>query len=248
MVNRKSCGKWLLAAPVLAGWLAAGAQPANADLLVEYRLDGGALTTLASSPSDSDPLLFGFGNGTPIGGVVDVNGVAQSNSPGLPTLAQLLSTTLNITNLDTVSHTLELFITAQNFSSPVPPPGLLLDSQINGAASAAVTSGNSLSATSCVDTTNGAHACATPSTTAGPGTPSLAGGTFDSDVSAFIGSLTAPYSMGQDLVVTLEASGEVSYAWTTTVAVAAVPEPATLAVIGCGLLGLGATRVRRRTR
>src|SRR6185295_7003384 len=118
-------------------------------------------------------------------------------------------------------------ITAQNFTSPTTPPSLLLDSQISGTASAGTT--GTLTVTSCIDTTNSAHACATPTTKAGPSTPSITAGAlpeaFDREETAFVASLAGPYSVGQDLLVTLGGLGEISYSWTSTVAVAVSPVP-----------------------
>jgi hypothetical protein len=152
-------------------------------LCIEYSLNGGTVTPLVSGASGStivDPAAT-------IGSFkVDVSS-AESNSPGTPSLAELLSSTLSITNTGSTTQTLELFIGDVNFSAPTAPPGIEVNSHIGGTV-AVGSSANLLSFKSCVDPNNGQNVCgiSTPLglVTAGPGTPNVTG----SPSSSFKGS------------------------------------------------------------
>jgi len=214
-------------------------------LCIEYSLDGGAtinqLVTGSSGSTIADSATLGSFQVTVVS--------ATSNSPGTPSLAELLSATLQIQNTGSSTATLELFIGDVNFTAPTAPPGLLLNSHIGGSVvSTGDYADNSLSFSSCVDPTNGQDTCGTSTPlgliTAGPGTPSInTAASFASDKYASILSLGAPYSISQELTLTLGAGSQMNFSDNSSLT--PVPEPASIALLG-GIVLLLTNRLSRR--
>jgi hypothetical protein len=241
----------VLALVLLATTMATQAQAgicAFPSLCIEYSLNNGiTVTPLVSGASGSiivDPAatLGSF--------QVDVSS-AESNSPGNASLAELLSSTLSITNTGSSTQTLELFIGDVNFSAPTAPPGIEVNSHIGGTV-AVGSSANLLSFKSCVDPNNGQNVCgiSTPSglVTAGPGTPNVTGSpssSFKDDKYATILSLGAPYSISQFLKITLGAGSQLNFSDSTTLT--PVPEPVSIGLLG-GILLLTNRMIRRKSK
>src|ERR1035441_120014 len=116
--------------------LLAASTQARAGIYVTYCVNGTAVQDSASSCVGGTSGDFGVPVGSPGalesytgtigsgGGQFTITGISQSNSPGTPTLAYLLSSTLLIKNVatDGLSHRLELFMGDTGFLSPVGPP------------------------------------------------------------------------------------------------------------------------------
>jgi hypothetical protein len=212
--------------------------PAKAVPTLEYSLNGGAFSTF----------------GTVVGGNVIFSGnigsfrinllAATSNTPGTPTLAELLSSSLAIANIGTITQSIEFLIGDNGFTKPSAPPSLLLNSHIGGSVVVGGP-GNSLSFASCVDPSNTLNGCGAGSTIAGPGTPNIANtGSFQDDKTAIVSILGVPYSMRQDIKITLDAGKSFNFSDNTTLV--SVPEPASLVLLGMGLLGMGMFARTRR--
>src|ERR1039457_2246168 len=215
-------------------------------LCIEYSLNNGPVTYLVSGASGTtivDPTAT-------IGSFkVDVSS-AESNSPGNSSLAELLSSTLSITNTGSSTQTLELFIGDVNFSAPTAPPGIEVNSHIGGTV-AVGSSANLLSFKSCVDPNNGQNTCgiSTPSglVTAGPGTPNVTGSpaSFKDDQFATILSLGKYYSISQALTITLGGASQLNFSDSTTLT--PVPEPVSIGLLG-GILLLTNRMIRRKSK
>src|SRR5713226_6208449 len=122
---------------------------AQAAMQISYQIDGGAVVTCATVASS------GPASCATVFGTVDIIGLlASSNSPGNATKAKEVSTTAELTNNDSVSHTVAISIASQDFALPVTPPDITLLSHVGG--TVLTGSGlNVLSYQSCVDTSNG---------------------------------------------------------------------------------------------
>ncbi len=232
-------GGLCLAVAASLGLLAASSGVAQAGLLIQYRVDGGPLAMLASGASDSVQI---YGPLATPGNVFELSGSAMSNAPGTPQVAKLLSSTLSIANLTGATHTLELIVGVTGFTMPLPDPFVRVDSHIGGSVS---TDGaaNTMTFLSCVDNANGQNTC--PGTASvGPTSPDITHSSFQGDKSARVYLLDAPYSITQDMMLTLSGHSEINTAANTVVH--AVPEPAASGLLAIGLAALGALRYRRR--
>ena len=220
--------------------LAMGAPRAQANLIVDYSLDGGAtfqnLVNVASGSSVSA--------GSPTVGVFGISLLSvQSNSPGTPSLARLLSDSLDLVNNSAATASIEFAFSDTGYTAPIAPPNLVLNSHIGGS----VTTGNAAnltSFTSCVSTTNSnLDTCTGATDVAGPGTPDITANSFQSDARDTIVSLAGPYSITSIWSVTLGAGSDVGFQ--ANASLAAVPEPLSISLLATGLIGLGAIRRRR---
>ena len=227
---------------VLAFWLvsltfAALAHDAAADLLAEVSFNGNPFVPICTV------LSGGACSGTVSGGGLQLNmAAAQSNSPGTPTLALLLSSALSIMNTNTSgTATAHLLIGDTGFRAPT--GGVSLLSHIGGSV-AVGGSANALSFFSSIDQGNGQNVSPGTSNTAAV-TPNISpAGSYDATNSAAIPSVSAPYSMTENLTITLSAGSIVNYSSSTTLS--PVPEPVSLLLVGTSLIGLGVSLRRKR--
>jgi len=76
-------------------------------------------------------------------------------------------------------------------------------------------------------------------------TPNIsAAGSYDASNSAAIPLVSGPYSMTENLTITLSAGSIMNYSSSTTLST--VPEPLSLLLIGTSLIGLGVSLRRKR--
>jgi len=220
---------------------------AKADLIITAQQTGmgvvGPTTVATGSPTD------GAGTGVVYNPSADIffgnfriQGVSVSETQ-TATLSQVLSSTLTITNMDSVAHTLTVMISATNFTAPTTPPDVLLRESIGGT-TPAINSGAG-NAISFVSKAGAAPAAPTL-------TPDITGNSlgYASNATQLITSgLSAPYTIMQTYVITLNAGSELQFTGRTNL-VSAVPEPATvaMALTALPILGLGAWVRRRRAR
>jgi hypothetical protein len=220
--------------------LVVSAPRARANLIVDYSLDNGAtfhnLVNAASGSSAS--------GGSPTVGVFGISLLSiQSNSPGTPSLAMLLSDSLELVNTSGATASIEFAFSDTGYTAPTAPPNLVLNSHIGGSVTTA-NGANLASFTSCVSTTDSnLDSCAGATDVAGPGTPDITANSFQSDARDTISSLAGPYSITSIWSVTLGAGSDVGFQ--ANASLATVPEPLSLSLLATGLVGLGAVRRRR---
>lgn len=222
------------------GLLTIIAPVAQGALQISYSVNGGAAVTCAFAALSSGPAVCpAFGSGPVSVSIAS----ATSNSPGTATFAQEASATLLITSTD--AATLRIWVASQDFTAPITPPEILFTSNL----STTSTSGSgTANLTSCVDTgnglvppldtfcspgislTNAAQAFAAPTATSGSTT-------------TIIGSLGSPYSLSQQITIALNAGTNVNVI--TSIVLASVPEPASIALFGGVLLFTGVALRRR---
>jgi hypothetical protein len=231
----------LLAALVLAAVPALWASGAQANLLVEFSIGGGPFNTICTAPSGT-----ACAGSVVAGGFVVTLQTATSNSPGTPTLADLLSAVALISNTNASGTTasIELRIGDTGYTAPTTalPNSLFLASHIGGT----VVTGdllNALSYTSCIDQANGQNACPGTLATAALSPDVTSSGSYSATNSTIFSLLAAPFSMTEQINLTLSGGSTINYSGSSQLA--PVPEPVTMFLGGTGLLGL-AYAARRR--
>src|ERR1035441_9451196 len=238
--------------------LLAASTQARAGIYVTYCVNGTAVQDSASSCVGGTSGDFGVPVGSPGalesytgtigsgGGQFTITGISQSNSPGTPTLAKLLSSTLSILNITGSSQARELFMGDTGFLSPVGPP-LILNSHIGGSIITAG-AGNTMSFISCVGPGDAQNPCpASFDYMAGPGTPIIntSASYKDDEFSTILVALATPYSISQYLDIHLDGGSEINSAANTSLTT--VPEPLSIALLG-GILVLSSGLIRRKTK
>jgi hypothetical protein len=214
----------LLSAAALA--LASGT-PAHAGLLIEEQVNGGAFNTLCSAAAGSPCAGSGID-----GGVNFVLSSADSNSPGTPALAALLSDTVSIANTRSTPATITLLAGDTGFDLPAAPPDVTLESAIG--TTTVVGGVNTLSFVSCVDTTDSQNVCPGTFTTPAVAPDIAAVGSAAASDAITIAALAVPYAMTEDLVITLDAGSRFNYSASTRLET--VSEPSALALLSLGVL------------
>jgi hypothetical protein len=145
---------------------------------------------------------------------------------------------LQVENTDTATHSILIVYGATGFTTPVTPPAIKLDSNFSGTSVPVSTQANNLlSFQSYVDEGNNLGHLAIPGTyTAGLQTVNATQDTFTSDSERLISPLSGPYSIAQELNITLGGLGQLNTADNTNLS--SVPEPVSFALLGIGLSGL----------
>lgn len=198
---------------------------AHADLisigLQQAGTNSGNITTVATGNGSAGVVSLSYGTFT-------VNNISGTGTPPNPE-PDLLSNSINVSNSSAAS--MNIFITEQGLSTPTGINKFLSTFTANDFL------GNVISVVekTFISTSNALYT----------GTP------LDSETFTSIGtatsidatpSLAAPYSETAEFIVTVGAGGG---SVNDTINISKVPEPASLAVLGLGLLGLGVVRRRR---
>jgi len=216
---------------------AAFAPLAQADIEITYSVDGGAAVTCG--PAANGPISCSGLPSTPLN-ISTLSGF--TNAPGTPSLSELTSATVAITNSTSATHTVVINVMSDTYTAPTAPATLL--SHIGG--TVAVGSANdALSFKSCVGGNN-LTGCSGATFSSGTGAPSITGtGSFQSDQTGTVASLSSPYSIDEMITLTLGAGASVNFSASSTLT--SVPEPASVFLLGGVLLGL-AKVIRRKEK
>jgi len=170
--------RYLLVFSLVGVAFAALAHDAAALLMAEVSFNGGAFVSICTAPSGT----FCSGNASGGGLLLTMTG-AQSNSPGTPTLALLLSSALSVMNTSASTATAHLLIGDTDYRAPTGAATML--SHIGGSV-AVGGSANTLSFFSSVDQGNGQNVSPGTFNTAAV-TPNIsAAGSYDATNSAVI--------------------------------------------------------------
>lgn len=217
---------------------------------IQYQITGaGIVTCSASLPG---PAICANSSG-PLLAITQLD--ANSNSPGSTPMDEVTSDALSMLNVSSASQTIQIQISANDFSPTTSSETLL--SHIGGTVLIGGAA-NSLSFQSCVDPSNALRsvgstgiACTPGSTGSGVSAPSIAAaGSFDNTQSATVGALSSQFTLSESYIITLAAGAQINWSASTTLEGAAVttPEPNSMALAGLGLLGFGLLlkRIRRQ--
>jgi hypothetical protein len=224
---------------------------AHADFVIGYSLNGGAVQPCADSANDDVASCFTAGQNIG-GGVTLTNLSGTSNSPGTSAFSDQFGSTTTITTTSSAA-TIVLYYAAQDFTLPITTPYVLDYASNISITSAEPGSSGTVALESCVDQSNGTVPapvgtgfCATPAKTLTNtvlGVPATIGGSASNTVTGLITSLSAPYSLSQEVTLTLGKNTSLNLSASQDLT--PVPEPASLLLLGSGLLGLGVV-VRRK--
>jgi len=235
--------RYVLAFSLVGVTFAALAQDAAALLMAEVSFNGGAFVPICTVPSG------GMCVGSVSSGGLQLNmAAAQSNSPGTPTLAVLLSSAVSLMNTN-ASGTATAHVLIGDTGFLAPTGGVTMDSHIGGSVAVGDPL-NTMSFFSSIDAGNGQNVSPGTFNTAAV-TPNIsAAGSYDATNSVVIPLVSTPYSMTENLTITLSAGSVMNYSSSTTVSpgtrLSPVPEPVSLLLVGTSLIGLGVSLRRKR--
>lgn len=221
---------------------------AHASLQLSWSIQGSAPVVCNTGPDDG-PVICGLilSSGVSISGFT-----GDSNSPGGPLDSEQFGSTLHIINASSFTRSVQLWISAQNFTFPTITP---MTPSIDYSSEVALTStlgAGSVDLTSCIDETNG---LAPPTSPFCPlATPSLTNVTqmfsgassHNNTVMENLTAITTPFSLSQVITFSLNAHSELNV--NTSQILTPVPEPANAMLLGTALIALTAGLRGRRRR
>ena len=234
MMTGSSCLRMFVAAIGTAAALLGLSSPASAILEIALQENGGPITVVASTATDFSSVSFTgtFGDFT-----VNIFGGSSDNGNAL---SDLLSSTVSIKNNSGSTQTLHLWVTQTNYSLPPGTP-LGVESGLGGSVNTG-TVGLAGIFQAYADAAN--NALGTGGFTNGPQTATQTGSTLDTGSATGSFNRTGLYSLTSVVNFTMSGGGQANYS--DHINVTAVPEPATLLLIGTGLVGLSASLRRKR--
>jgi len=235
-MNMKRFATVALAASV--GLFAASQAAEARTLALALSEDGGPVFTqvVSGGSFQAGGVVFGgiFGDFT-----VTVLGGAANNGAAL---SSLLSSTTSITNNTGVTHTLHLWVSETDYSLPAGTP-LNVEAGLGGSMTQTTTLGMNGIFQAWGDNNNVLFG--QPASTTGPINASQNLTTFDTGSRLFVFNRTNPlFSLTSVANFTLSGNGTANFS--DHVNLTAVPEPASMVLLGSGLLGLAMSARRRR--
>jgi len=207
---------------------------------------------------DGFTTTFSAANGGSAGGTIaNFHGVAISAGisdfltyPGTAGQAELETQTVTLADVNGATHQVTISSSDTNWTKPTTPPSLTATSTLGGTSTTAGASG--LTEQSYVDPNNGQNSTPATYTTGLQSTYTSAGNVGSGGTTSFalatgttpITTLGSGFSMTTVAAVTLTGSANVN--WVSTLELAPVPEPSSMAIAGLGALGMIGYGLRRR--
>jgi len=245
-VMKTGLGRTLLAATAVAGVMALAAPQAHATFLIQTSADGSSWNNYYSNATDGTTYLSP--GGLTVNGLSITQVNVTSNSPGSVTASYEDSSAFSVKNTTSAAITAYLLVTSQNFTTPSGIGPFELDNSIAGTITNAGI-GSSVQDRSAVSQLNlsGAPILGSSNITSWAVAPLSGHAPYLADTNIVFSPLASPYSMAQEIEITLGAGAQIAI--TADSQLYAVPEPATYATFAVGLLalaGMGFTAARRR--
>lgn len=238
--------KKAFAGALVAVAMLASTASTQASTIIYAAVDGGPYTAVAGSLGNT--LFAGPFGGFFTGGLTNFQTFGKT--------AILNSTQIQLTNVDKSAHTISLVFAGDTYLSPTTPPSVFITSTVASSASTGasglsfqsfVTAGNNLGQGGVLpfppDSVTLPNLSPTP--VQNPTFTGINGSLVNPGLTAvgLMPVLPAPFTIAQKFDFTLAAGGFVQMNASTQLA---VPEPASMSILGVGLLGAAGYGIRRR--